>query len=354
MTGLNIRRMGARRGPEGRGVMAEGLAGAGEEAAEVFNQNSIDDFLGLSSGANVALHTTGIDALLQTQTVPYARNPRLESVFDRLVKQLRLSMRQLTSDAVEIRLDRITAVRLGRYLDTISLPALLGVMKADPWSNYGLMTVDSSLVYALTDVVFGGGGDQIPPAVDGRSFSSIELNMVRRFCDTVFRELGVAFGPICDVRFKLENFETNPRFIAITQPQNAVLLATIKIELGTLQGYFDIVLPYASLEPIREALDLSYIGDSSEDLAWHRHLLGQAAKSSVELTAVMHEQPVPLRRIMGLAIGDTLYFNTTPDRPVQLRCDKMVVTQGTMGRLGENIAIQITQPARALADAREE
>ena len=38
------------------------------------------------------------------------------------------------------------------------LPAMLAVFKAEEWDNFGLMTVDSSMIYSIVDVLLGGDG----------------------------------------------------------------------------------------------------------------------------------------------------------------------------------------------------
>jgi flagellar motor switch protein FliM len=322
-----------------------GLPPDEEDAADgPFNQKSIDDFLGIGGFATAVASTSGIDALVHAPTVPYERIPMLEAVFDRLVKLLRISARKITSDIVEVRLDRITSLRFGQYLDSISLPSLIGVTKAQPWNNFGLITVDSSLVYALIDVVFGGNANLTPPVVEGRSFSSIELNMLRRFFEAVLSDTKDAFSSISPVDFVLDHFETNPRFASITQPQNIVALATFKVELGTLQGFFDIVLPFVTLEPIREALSLSYVGDRlGQDDVWQQHLVSEVSRSNVKLTAVLHEEKLPLGRVLDLAIGDTLMFDVSPEAVVSLRCGSTVLTHGRMGRAGDHVAVKLTE-----------
>jgi flagellar motor switch protein FliM len=105
-----------------------------------------------------------------------------------------------------------------------------------------------------------------------------------------------AFSSISPVDFVLDHFETNPRFASITQPQNIVALATFKVELGTLQGFFDIVLPFVTLEPIREALSLSYVGDRlGQDDVWQQHLVSEVSRSEVNLTAILHEEKAAAR-----------------------------------------------------------
>src|SRR3546814_3115162 len=75
----------------------------------------------------------------------------LEVVFDRLVRMMSTSLRNFTSDNVEVSLDNITSSRFSDYLNSIPLPAMLAVFKAEEWDNYGLITVDSSLIYSIVD-----------------------------------------------------------------------------------------------------------------------------------------------------------------------------------------------------------
>ena len=96
--------------------------------------------------------------------VSYERLPMLEIVFDRLVRLMTTSLRNFTSDNVEVSLDRITSVRFGDYLNSIPLPAILAVFKAEERDNFGLATVNSSLIYSIIDVLLGGRRGQTPCA----------------------------------------------------------------------------------------------------------------------------------------------------------------------------------------------
>jgi len=51
-------------------------------------------------------------ALINSALVNYERLPMLEVVFDRLVRMMSTSLRNFTSDNVEVSLDQITSVRL--------------------------------------------------------------------------------------------------------------------------------------------------------------------------------------------------------------------------------------------------
>ena len=133
----------------------------------VLSQEEIDNLLGFNVGdVNLDDHS-GIRAIIDSAMVSYERLPMLEIVFDRLVRLMTTSLRNFTSDNVEVSLDRITSVRFGDYMNSIPLPAVLSVFKAEEWENFGLATVDSSLIYSMIDVLLGGRRGQTSLRIEG-------------------------------------------------------------------------------------------------------------------------------------------------------------------------------------------
>jgi flagellar motor switch protein FliM len=127
-----------------------------KDSTRVLNQDEIDSLLGFDDDHGHGDDKSGIQAILNSALVSYERLPMLEVVFDRLVRMMSTSMRNFTSDNVEVSLDNILSLRFGDYLNSIPLPAMLAVFKAEEWDNYGLLTVDSSLIYSIVDVLLGG------------------------------------------------------------------------------------------------------------------------------------------------------------------------------------------------------
>src|SRR5690349_567660 len=131
-----------------------GEGGDGPVSNRVLDQSEIDSLLGISGGGGPGGDKpSGIQAILSSALVSYERLPMLEIVFDRLVRMLSTSLRNFTSDNVEVSLDNITAIRFGDYLNSIPLPAMLAVFHAEQLDNYGLFTVDSNLIYSIVDVL---------------------------------------------------------------------------------------------------------------------------------------------------------------------------------------------------------
>jgi flagellar motor switch protein FliM len=303
------------------------------------NQDEIDNLLGFRlDDLNLADHN-GLRAIIDSAMVSYERLPMLEIVFDRL--------RNFTSDNVEVSLDRITSVRFGEYLNSIPLPTILGVVKAQEWDNFGLFTVESSLIYAMIDVLLGGRRGTYSVRIDGRPYTTIETSLVKRMMELVLADAEAAFRPVSPVKFDIDRIETNPKFAAISRPTNAAILVRLRIDMEDRGGCVEILLPYATIEPIRELLLQNFMGDKfGRDPIWESHLATEIWHAQVEVDAVLFEDRMPLKRIMNLEIGDTLMLGVRPDALVKVRCGDAVLSEGRMGRVGDRVAVKVAKPLR--------
>ncbi|MCK5167031.1 MAG: flagellar motor switch protein FliM, partial [Rhodospirillaceae bacterium] len=215
---------------------ASSSAGSGRESTRVLNQDEIDSLLGFDDELDEVDHKSGIQAILNSALVSYERLPMLEVVFDRLVRLMSTSLRNFTSDNVEVSLDNITSIRFGDYLNSIPLPAMLSVFKAEEWDNYGLLTVDSSLIYSIVDVLLGGRRGTAAMRIEGRPYTTIERSLVERMVHVMLSDLSGSFEPLSPVTFRFDRIETNPRFATISRPSNAAIVARLRIDMEDRGG----------------------------------------------------------------------------------------------------------------------
>ena len=183
---------------EGDAGDAADAADAGP-AARVLNQDEIDSLLGFADDEGGDSERSDIRAIVNSALVSYERLPMLEIVFDRLVRMMTTSLRHLTSENVEVTLDNITSIRFGDYLNSIPLPAILCVFRAEEWDNYGVITVDSALIYSLVDVLLGGRRGTAAMRIEGRPYTTIERNLVERMIHVVLQDMSAAFEPLSPV-----------------------------------------------------------------------------------------------------------------------------------------------------------
>ncbi len=327
---------------EDGGEWGGGGGGDAGGSTRILNQDEIDSLLGFDASVEDDSDKAGIRAIINSALVSYERLPMLEVVFDRLVRLMTTSLRNFTSDNVEVSLDNITSIRFGDYLNSIPLPAILSVFRAVEWDNYGLLTVDSSLIYSIVDVLLGGRRGTAAMRIEGRPYTTIERNLVERMVNVVLDDMRAAFEPLAPVNFSYDRIETNPRFATIARPANAAILARLRVDMEDRGGRLELMLPYATLEPVRELLLQMFMGEKfGRDSIWENHLATELWSTDVEIEAVLDEQVMTLGQVMNLEVGKTIMFNAAPESIIMMRCGGVPMVEGRMGRMGNNIAIKV-------------
>src|SRR4051812_12929551 len=83
--------------------------GSGGPTSRVLNQSEIDSLLGFEDGGDGDGDSPGTRAIVDSALVSYERLPMLEVIFDRLVRLMTTSLRNFTSDNVEVSIDTVTS-----------------------------------------------------------------------------------------------------------------------------------------------------------------------------------------------------------------------------------------------------
>jgi flagellar motor switch protein FliM len=328
-----------------------GAAGS-TDAARVLNQAEIDSLLGFGNGESGGDQQSGMERVVSAGLVSYERLPMLEIVFDRLVRITSTSLRNFTSDNVEVSIDSILSLRFGDYLNSVPLPAMLAVFKVEEWDNYGLIVVDSALIYSVVDVLLGGRRGTAAMRIEGRPYTTIERTLVERLITVVLADLSDAFSPLSPAHFRFERLEVNPRFAAVSRLSNACILSRLRVDMEDRGGKIELLLPYATLEPIRELLLQQFMGEKfGRDSIWETHLAEELRHTAMSMDVVLDEQTMPLAAVMSLQRGDRITLNAAPGAPVQLRCGDVPMFEAELGRRENRMAVRILREMRQKAEA---
>jgi flagellar motor switch protein FliM len=349
MSGQSEEELAAAWGAETNGA-DDAVGETATQPARVLNQAEIDSLLGFDDGPASGENRTGMQKIISSGLVSYERLPMLEIVFDRLVRIMSTSLRNFTSDNVEVGIDNIVSLRFGDYLNSIPLPAMLAVFNAEEWDNYGLMVVDSAMIYSIVDVLLGGRRGTAAMRIEGRPYTTIERTLVERLIQVVLADLTAAFNPLCPVTFRFERLEVNPRFATISRLSNAAVLARLRIDMEDRGGRLELLLPYATLEPVRELLLQQFMGEKfGRDSIWETHLAEELWSTDIDLSVVLGEQTMMLSEVMALQPGSRIVLNCAPGAPVQLRCGATPLFEAKVGRRNNRIAVRIEREAQRAA-----
>ncbi|MBB3346285.1 flagellar motor switch protein FliM [Sphingomonas sp. BK069] len=323
--------------------------GANGDAPDTFDQASIDALFGVESAPRPT-RRTGLRALIEADVANHERLPMLEVVCERMVRTLGTSMRNLTADSLDVRAERVSTMRFAEFMDHLPLPAMIGVFLAKQWGNYGLITVDSSLVYAVVDSLLGGRRAPNTMRIDGRAFTAIETHLVGRMMQQTLDDFAQSFEAIEPVDFALERVEVTPRFAAIAAPTNLTAVASFRIDMEGRGGRFHLVLPHATIEPVREKLIERFVGEKmGRNTMWESHIAEELLHTEVQVDAVLGERELRIEDYLALSEGRTITLDRAPDDGVALECRGVPLATGTIGTHSSLAAIRLSTPIGQVA-----
>ncbi|ARS28951.1 flagellar motor switch protein FliM [Sphingomonas sp. KC8] len=306
-----------------------------------FDQAGIDALFGFDGDAPTT-QKSGLKAVIESNVISHERLPMLEVVCERMVRTFATSMRNLTSDAIDVSLEEITSTRFGEFMNHVALPAMLGVFKVREWENYGVVSVDSGLIYAVVDALLGGrkGGGAL--RIEGRAFTTIETMLVSKMVQLALDDFAGAFEVIEPIAIELERVETSPRFAAIAGPSNIAAVATFRVDMEGRGGKFSILLPYATLEPVRQKLLQRFMGEKlGRDRMWETHMASELHNTEVLVDVVLGEKHMRVHDVMNMAVGQTIALNRGPDDPLEVHCGGVPLGHAHIGQRCSNIAIRM-------------
>ncbi|PTS74705.1 flagellar motor switch protein FliM [Sphingomonas sp. HMWF008] len=306
---------------------------------DAFDQASIDALFG---GNEPVTKKSGLKAVIESNVISHERLPMLEVVCEHMVRSFASSMRNLTSDAIDVSLEELTSIRFGDFMGRLALPAMIGVFNVPAWDNYGVITVESSLIYAVVDALLGGRRGGGPMRIEGRAFTTIETSLVSQMLELALADLSTAFEPIDAIEMILERVETSPRFAAIAGPTNIAAVATFRVDMEGRGGKFSVLLPYATIEPVREKLLQRFMGQKvGRGNIWEAHMAAELLKTDVSIDVVLGERILRLEDIRAFAVGQTIALHTAPDDPLELQSGGVTLGRAQIGQRCNNIAVRM-------------
>jgi len=281
-------------------------------------------------------------AILNPEVVSYERLPMLDVIFERLTRTLSASLRNLTSDNVEVTLEDVTSLRFGDHLDTVSDKSLIGIFGATEWEGAALIIADKPLIHSIVNVFLGGKLPQDASKFENRSYTTIERNLVKRLFELVLHEFEDALEPLIPIKFPIDRLESSPRFASIVRPSTAAILARFKIQMEGRSGEIDILIPYSSLESIRHLLLEVFMGEKlGHDVLWETHISKELLETRLDLDAILDEPYLTLGTVSRWQVGSTIPLNITAKSPIKVCCQGHDVFVGKMGQKNGNIAVTI-------------
>ena len=269
------------------------------------------------------------------------RMPTMEVINERFARNIRIGLFNFIRKSPEVSVGGVKVQKFSAFLREIVVPTNFNIVSVKPLRGSGLIVCDPSLVFAVIDALFGGGG-KYHTRIEGRDFSPTEQRVILRMVEVIIEEYRKAWVGIYPLELDYQRSEMQPQFANIATPSEIVVATSFTLEIGDTTGAVHFCIPYSTMEPIRDVLYSTIQGDSNEpDKRWINLLKQQIQSAEVELVAELAHAGATIEQLLSFQPGDFIELDIK--QQIQAKVDGVPVLECHYGTSNGKYAIKVDQ-----------
>lgn len=269
--------------------------------------------------------------------------PTLDLIYERFVRLFRMSLSNSLRKIASISIISTDLLKFGEFVNTLPIPSCVGILRSETLRGSALLVFESKLAYALIDSYFGGT-DRPYTKSDGKEFTRIELMIMNKVLQLGISDLEEAWAPVHKIGLMHLRTETNPQFVGVVPLSDVIISTTFEVELENASGTIALVIPYSTIEPIKNKLNSSFQSDTDRtDKVWIQNLETHMEQVEASVSVNLGETSITVADLVNLNIGDIIPLNQDCDGELQLKVEGVPKFKCFFGVSRGTRAIQITR-----------
>ena len=277
--------------------------------------------------------------LSNQERIVRGRMPTMEVINERFARNIRLGLFNFIRRSPEVSIGGVRVQKFSNFLREIVVPTNFNVVNVVPLRGNGLIVCDPSLVLAVIDALFGGVG-KFHTRIEGREFSATEMRVITRLVDIIIIEYGKSWEGIYPLSLEYIRSEMQPQFANIATPAEIVVSTDFTLEIGETSGSVHFCIPYSTLEPIRDVIYGTSLGDAAgPDRRWVNVLASQLQSAELTLVAELAHAPASVQQLLAFKPGDFIELDLNP--VIQAKVSGVPVFDCHYGTSSNRYAIKI-------------
>ena len=272
----------------------------------------------------------------------------IHQLHDNFVRALASSLAAYLRSYVIVNLVSVEQLSYSEFLDCLPSPTCLASLGLKPYDGNAILELNSSLVFPVLEILLGGDGKQQFTAQ--REVTEIEQVLLGGFFQIVLRDLHDAWKFVTPIEFAIERIETEPQFLQILAPTEAVVAVAIEIRLGDAIGMINIAMPSIVIKMMRQRFDQQWLlRKASSTDAEQARVMKLIQPAELQTEAVLSGPHMLLRDLVDLDEGDVLGLEFPVGQPIDLLLTGQKKYRGEIVNSGSRAAFRVLEPTGVTA-----
>lgn len=272
------------------------------------------------------------------------RLPQLEVIYEKFMRSFRVSLSSALRKIASLTLASTDFLKFGEFINTLPMPTCMTVLRFATLRGSALFVIESKLAYALVDSFFGGA-DRPYTKIEGKDFTQIELSIVKKVVDLAIDDMEAAWASVEKIGCSFVRTEVNPQFVGIVPPTDVVIASTFDVELENANGTITIVIPYSTIEPIKQKLSSGFQveSDQTDKKLWTTIIKDQLLETDMNIKVDLGQTEIKLKDMMTLKVGDVIPLDQDSTGEFNVQVEGVNKFKGFYGIHHGTVAMQVTR-----------
>ncbi len=272
------------------------------------------------------------------------RLPQLDVIYEKFMRSFRVSLSSALRKIASLNLASTDFLKFNEFINTLPMPTCMSVLRFSKLRGSALFVIESKLAYALVDSFFGGA-DRPYTKTDGKDFTAIELSIIRKVVELAIKDLEDAWASVFKIGCGFVRTEVNPQFVGIVPPTDIVIASTFDVELENANGTMTLVIPYSTIEPIKQKLSTGFQmeSDQTEKKMWTEIIKKQLFATNLNLKVDLGNAEITLEELMRLKVGDVIPLDQDATGEFNVQVEEVNKFKGYYGIHHGTVAVQVTK-----------
>src|ERR1700722_13609731 len=177
----------------------------------------------------------------------------IHQLHDNFVRNLVSSLSRYLRSYLIVNLVSVEQLSFSEFLECLPSPTCIASLGLKPYDGNAVLELNPSLIFPILEILLGGDGKL--PFNTQREITEIERALLDGLFKLVLHDLREAWRFVAQIDFSIDTVETEPQFLQILSPTEAVVAVAIEIRIGDSIGMMNFAIPSFIIKMMRQKFD---------------------------------------------------------------------------------------------------
>jgi flagellar motor switch protein FliM len=267
----------------------------------------------------------------------------IHQLHENFVRNLVSSLSAFLRSYLMINLVSVEQLSYAEFLECLPSPTCIGSLGLSPYDGNAVLELNSSLIFPILEMLLGGNGKASTPIQ--RELTEIEQSLLDGLFRIILHDLKESWKGVTNIDFTIESLETEPQFLQILPPGEAVVAIAIEIRIGESIGMMNIAIPSIIIKMMRQKFDQQWSVRKSESTdSEQARILDLIRNAEIAVDVRLDGPTLAMKDLLRLKEGDVLVFDASTRSPLNCLLNGVPKFRGHISAGEQKLCFRVGHP----------